>query len=460
MSNHKKYQIFISSTYLDLREAREKVTKVILDLYELPVGMEMFSADDDEQWKIITDAIDVSDYYILILGHRYGSLTNKGISYTEKEFNYAKSKGIPILTFVRERDVPTIPFEREDNPDSIKKLAKFIEKATKNRMGNFWKDISELEKQIAVALPKSFARHGGIGWIRGDQTNQNVLEEMARLSEENRSLRDENFLLKEKIELKKPELRILINKRDICEKDFSFTINLSELEENEVYKLPDHYKLLDDTNLSGSVLKNMHLMNTIGALGRKSIEDCKKDFNSDLEKINSLHIEIHNDALKKIKNLENNYENFELVVSNIGNNMAKTISIHVEFPKELVIVLNHGMSYEFGVNARSIKDLKYYQDKIYSHMIDLPSIKIREQPSIPIPFEYSKANLYLPRDFFNFEIESKIEFNKDKLLHKREFNFDRYSVIPIRRGKGKILVNVICTEYNEAQVFEIPIVVN
>lgn len=196
MSNQKKYQIFISSTYLDLKEAREKVTKVILDLYHLPVGMEMFSADDDEQWKIITDAIDVSDYYILILGHRYGSLTNNGISYTEKEFNYAKSKGIPILTFVRERDVPTIASEREDNPELIKKLAKFIDKATKNRMGNFWKDISELEKQIAVALPKSFARHGGIGWIRGDQTNQNILEEMARLSEENRNLRDEISVLK------------------------------------------------------------------------------------------------------------------------------------------------------------------------------------------------------------------------------------------------------------------------
>jgi hypothetical protein len=45
--------------------------------------MEVFSVMT-YQWKIITDAIDVSDYYVLIVGHRYGSLTNKGISYTEK----------------------------------------------------------------------------------------------------------------------------------------------------------------------------------------------------------------------------------------------------------------------------------------------------------------------------------------------------------------------------------------
>lgn len=460
MSNHKKYQIFISSTYLDLKEAREKVTKVILDLYHLPVGMEMFSADDDEQWKIITDAIDVSDYYILILGHRYGSLTNKGISYTEKEFNYAKSKGIPILTFVRERDVPTIASEREDNPESIKKLAKFIDKATKNRMGNFWRDISDLERHIAVALPKSFARHGGIGWIRGDQTNQNVLEEMARLSEENRNLRDEISVLKDKVELKAPELKVFINKKDISENDFSFILNLSELDQEELYKLPDAYGLLEDINLPASILRDMHVMNRIGALGGKSIEDCKREFNTDLKKINSSHIEIHNDGIKKIKDLENNYENFEVEISNAGNSMASTISIHIEFPQGLVTVLDHGMSYEFGLNARSIKDLEYYQEKIYSHMIKLPNIESRERAFIPTPFGSGKAELYLPRDIFNFEFENKIEFDKDNLLHQRDHYFEKYSIIPLKKGNGKVLINVMCKEYDEAKVFEFLIVVN
>ena len=49
----KKYQIFISSTYRDLIEAREKVRDAILTMMQFPIGMEMFSAADEEQWEII-----------------------------------------------------------------------------------------------------------------------------------------------------------------------------------------------------------------------------------------------------------------------------------------------------------------------------------------------------------------------------------------------------------------------
>ena len=70
----KKYQIFISSTYEDLIEERRKVQDTILSMYQFPIGMEMFSADDKEQWEIIQETIDSSDYYVLIIGHRYGSI--------------------------------------------------------------------------------------------------------------------------------------------------------------------------------------------------------------------------------------------------------------------------------------------------------------------------------------------------------------------------------------------------
>jgi len=111
-----KYQIFISSTYQDLKSAREKVVKTILSLYHFPVGMEMFSADDAEQWGVIKDTIDNSDYYIVIIGHRYGSETSDGISFTEKEFDYAANKGIPILAFIRDSTFGVnFPEKIEDN---------------------------------------------------------------------------------------------------------------------------------------------------------------------------------------------------------------------------------------------------------------------------------------------------------------------------------------------------------
>ena len=36
----------------------------------IPVGMEMFSAADEEQWQLIVRQIEATDYYVLIVGHR------------------------------------------------------------------------------------------------------------------------------------------------------------------------------------------------------------------------------------------------------------------------------------------------------------------------------------------------------------------------------------------------------
>ena len=61
----KIYQVFISSTYKDLMEARAKVRDAILSMYHFPVGMELFGAANEEQWQIISETIDSSEVSIL-----------------------------------------------------------------------------------------------------------------------------------------------------------------------------------------------------------------------------------------------------------------------------------------------------------------------------------------------------------------------------------------------------------
>ncbi len=61
----KKYQVFISSTYKDLMEARAKVRDAILSMYHFPVGMELFGAANEEQWQIISETIDSFEVSIL-----------------------------------------------------------------------------------------------------------------------------------------------------------------------------------------------------------------------------------------------------------------------------------------------------------------------------------------------------------------------------------------------------------
>ena len=125
----KKYQFFISSTYEDLKEERNKAIQAILTMNQFPIGMEMFSVADDDQWKIIKEAIDSSDFYILIIGNRYGSIEEiTGISYTEKEFNYVVERKIPVLAFIVDSSTSMIPDRFDLEPQKIVKLNAFKEK--------------------------------------------------------------------------------------------------------------------------------------------------------------------------------------------------------------------------------------------------------------------------------------------------------------------------------------------
>ena len=92
----KKFQVFVSSTYEDLKEERKAVLESLLKSHFIPAGMEYFNASNKQSWDIITKDIDESDYYVLIVAGKYGSLVRgetPEISYTEKEYNYACSIG-------------------------------------------------------------------------------------------------------------------------------------------------------------------------------------------------------------------------------------------------------------------------------------------------------------------------------------------------------------------------------
>jgi hypothetical protein len=120
MISQVRYQIFVSSTYEDLREERQQATQAILEAGCFPAGMELFPASDDTQWELIKRVIEECDYYVVILAGRYGSVGPDGLSYTEMEYDYAVEKGIPVLGFVRS-NIGDIPF---DNTESRKKVVK------------------------------------------------------------------------------------------------------------------------------------------------------------------------------------------------------------------------------------------------------------------------------------------------------------------------------------------------
>lgn len=186
----KRYQVFISSTYSDLKEERGKVMQTVMSLDCIPAGMEFFTAIDSEQLEFIKRIIDDCDYYILIIGGKYGSMTEDGISYTEQEYNYAVSKGIRVLAFLHENINQLTTDKIELDQNKRKKLEAFRDKVKTGRLVQFWNNADDLNGKVTVSLTKTIKTYPAIGWVRGDTpTNEETLQEINKLRKELDELR-------------------------------------------------------------------------------------------------------------------------------------------------------------------------------------------------------------------------------------------------------------------------------
>lgn len=190
--SQKKYQVFVSSTFRDLREERQDAIRNILDLKHIPAGMELFPAADINQLDYIKKVIDECDYYLLIMGGRYGSMDSDGVSYTEREYDYAVDTGKVVIAFVHS-DLATIPVGKSDvAPHIVDALKKFREKVMTGRLVKSWGSRSELEPLVLKSLIHAFNDYPQVGWIRGDNAaSDTVLEQSNKALQENAELRAE-----------------------------------------------------------------------------------------------------------------------------------------------------------------------------------------------------------------------------------------------------------------------------
>ena len=186
-----KYQVFISSTYSDLSIERKQVLDILLMADCIPAGMESFVATDEEQFNVIKKVIDLCDYYILILGKRYGTVHEaSGLSYTEMEYNYAIDKNIPVLVFAIDDSVELDESKVESNAINKEKLAQFKGRAMTNRLASIWRDSSDLMGKVAISIMQAKTEMGRPGWHRGSGENQEkIMEELILLQKENAELK-------------------------------------------------------------------------------------------------------------------------------------------------------------------------------------------------------------------------------------------------------------------------------
>lgn len=188
----KKYQVFISSTYKDLIEERQKAVEAILNAGHIPAGMELFHAGDETQKELISEWIEDSDIYVLILGGRYGSIDTDGMGYTHWEYERAKELGKPFFSLVLTENylnnkVLAGKLQATDLSYHDSKLVDFRNEVKTKIVSNI-DNIDQIEAEVIKSINRIVKKREKDleGWIKGSSLN-----ELEGLREENKTLSTE-----------------------------------------------------------------------------------------------------------------------------------------------------------------------------------------------------------------------------------------------------------------------------
>lgn len=164
----KRYQVFVSSTFKDLEEERQEVMHALLELDCMPAGMELFPAANETQWNLIKKVIDDCDYYVLILGGRYGSVGPDGLSYTEMEYRYALSINKPTIAFLHRDPGKIISEKSESSEEGKSKLSQFRALVEK-KLCKHWSSAQELGSVVSRSLIQLIKANPAVGWVRANE---------------------------------------------------------------------------------------------------------------------------------------------------------------------------------------------------------------------------------------------------------------------------------------------------
>lgn len=191
----RRYQVFVSSTYEDLKEERQHVIQALLETKCIPVGMELFPAASVEQWELIKRVIEECDYYVVIAAGRYGSVGESGIGYTEMEFDYAVSIGKPVIGFYH-KDPDNLPGAKLEQTDEGREHLNTFTEKMKKRLCRSWSSPAELGSAVKSAIINELEFNLQLGWIRANtvQTSpvaEKLKQRIADLEEELKRTRDE-----------------------------------------------------------------------------------------------------------------------------------------------------------------------------------------------------------------------------------------------------------------------------
>ena len=409
---NKKYQVFVSSTYNDLREERAAVIQSLLDNDCIPVGMEQFHGVPISQWDYIKKMLDSSDYCILILAGKYGSIEeNSGVGYTEKEFDYALANDIPVIRLLR-KDLESLEVSKSEiEPHKKEKLQAFREKAMRERLADFYNNVDDLKNKVSIAINKAIKHCPRPGWTRSNDI-QNLSSTPATPRQP------------------KIYIELLQNKFVIPQYVYNH-IGKMQYQPITADDIPEEYRQY----ISEQDIKN---------------------FNDNLPDKTQVAKYNYENWLY-CANEQKTYSYFPVKVQNNGNKPANNIKIIWDLLEGIIILKkwtleNTSRPKEILPENPFEKALRLHQQKMlgvnYNHIFTASNALSMNHVSVLDSISKIDPQLLGERNWYIYDSDNEIQIEIDKLQHESNFNFDEDLVIlPRKTGRFQIKARIICDEY-------------
>ena len=156
-------KIFISSTSRDLENERKEAIATV-DRNGQATAMEKFFASNHPPKDVCLTYLQDCDAVVLILGFWYGSIDEaEEISFTEIEYNRAKTLGLPVFVFMKCQPDGSWQSAEEESSEEFKRLHAFKSRLDGERYRRTFSTPQKLATEIALAIRHYEKENGELG---------------------------------------------------------------------------------------------------------------------------------------------------------------------------------------------------------------------------------------------------------------------------------------------------------
>jgi hypothetical protein len=151
--------VFVSSTYEDLKEHRKQVSALIEALGLNDIAMETWPPSTLPPNRVVEEAIRASNIYLGMIGWRRGSLV-PGLqkSYVKFEYELARDKPLPMIMFLADPKAFTV--DQIDQGSAWEEILRFREDVEREQafLRGYFADPLDLVRQVSGSLFRMLAK--------------------------------------------------------------------------------------------------------------------------------------------------------------------------------------------------------------------------------------------------------------------------------------------------------------